>query len=148
MNLQKRLAAKLLKCSPKRIVFDTDKATEIKESITKFDIRGLIRKKVITKRQIKGTSRVRARKIQIQKRKGRRKGLGSRKGKASARAKPKRVWINKVRAQRNFLKLLKSKDLVSTADCRKLYAKSKGGFFRSIAHLKLFINEQGLIKKK
>ena len=143
MNLQKRLASKLLKCSPKRIVFDTDKATEIKESITKFDIRGLIKKKIITKKQIKGTSKVR-----VRKRKGRRKGLGSRKGKASARAKPKRVWINTVRAQRNFLKLLKSKNLVSTADCRKLYAKSKGGFFRSISHLKLFINEQGLIRKK
>jgi large subunit ribosomal protein L19e len=148
MNLQKRLAAKLLKCSPKRIVFDTSKATEIKESITKFDIRGLIKKKIITKKQIKGTSKVRARKTQIQKRKGRRKGLGSRKGKASARAKPKRVWINTVRAQRKFLKNLKSKGFITPADFRKLYAKSKGGFFRSVSHLKLFINEQGLIKKK
>jgi len=148
MNLQKRLASKILKCSPKRIVFDTDKATEIKEAITKFDIRGLIQKKIITKKQIKGTSKVRARKIKIQKRKGKRRGVGSRKGKASARAKPKRVWINTVRAQRNFLKMLKSKKLISAADFRRLYAKSKGGFFRSVSHLKLFSNEQGLIKKK
>lgn len=148
MNLQKRLAAKLLKCSPKRIVFDTDKGTEIKESITKFDIRGLINKKIIRKKQIKGISKVRARKIKLQKRKGRRKGVGSRKGKANARAQSKRVWINTVRIQRTFLKNLKSKELISTEDFKKLYAKSKGGFFRSVSHLKLFINEQGLIKKK
>ncbi len=146
-NLQKRLAAKLLKCSPKRIVFDSDKLTDIKEAITKFDVRGLINKKVIYKKQIKGISKVRARKTKLQKKKGRRRGAGSRKGKATARAKPKRVWINTVRAQRNFLKSLKSKGLVSTADFKKLYAKSKGGFFRSVSHLKLFINEQGLIKK-
>lgn len=148
MNLQKRLAAKLLKCSPKRIVFDISKAPEIKEAITKFDIRGLIKKKIITKKQIKGTSKVRARKTKIQKRKGKRRGVGSRKGKASARAKPKRVWINTVRAQRKFLKNLKSKGLITSINFRKLYAKSKGGFFRSVSHLKLFINEQGLIKKK
>ncbi|MBN1645043.1 50S ribosomal protein L19e [Candidatus Woesearchaeota archaeon] len=148
MNLQKRLASKILKCSPKRIVFDTDKASEIKEAITKFDVRGLIKKKVIVKKQIRGSSKVRVRKIKIQKRKGKRRGVGSRKGKASARAVPKRVWINTVRAQRKFLNLLKSKNLISNADFKKMYAKSKGGFFRSVSHLKLFINEQGLIKKK
>lgn len=148
MNLQKRLAAKLLKCSPQRIVFDTEKSAEIKEAITKFDVRGLINKGVIRKKQIKGISKVRARKTKVQKRKGRRKGFGSRKGKFSARAKSKRVWINTVRAQRNFLKGLKIKGLISSRDFNKLYAKSKGGFFRSVSHLKLIINEQGLIKKK
>ncbi|MBD3361938.1 50S ribosomal protein L19e [Candidatus Woesearchaeota archaeon] len=148
MNLQKRLAAKILKCSPSRVVFDTDKLSEIKEAITKFDIRGLINKNIIRKKQIRGISKVRARKTKLQKRKGRRKGMGSRKGKASARAQPKGVWMNSVRAQRNFLKDLKSKGLISTVEFKKLYAKSKGGFFRSVSHLKLIINEQGLIKKK
>jgi large subunit ribosomal protein L19e len=148
MNLQKRLAAQILKCSPSRVVFDTGKLTEIKESITKFDVRGLVKKGIIKKNPVRGVSRVRARKTRIQKRKGRRKGVGSRKGKFSARAKPKKVWMNTVRAQRNFLRLVKSKKLISSVDFGKLYAKSKGGFFRSVQHLKLFINEQGLIKKK
>jgi len=148
MNLQKRLAADILKCSPERIVFDTDKLNDIKEAITKFDVRGLISKGIIKKRPVKGSSFVRARKNKVQKRKGRRTGIGSRKGKASARNYPKKVWVNTVRAQRNFLKSLKIKGLISSDVFRKLYSRSKGGFFRSVAHLKLFINEQGLVKKK
>jgi len=146
-NLQKRLASKILKCSPKRVCLDTDKFSDIKEAITKFDVRGLIKKNIIKKKQKKGVSRVRARHIKRQKKKGRRRGAGARKGKSTARAKPKKIWINTVRAQRNFLKSLKSKDLISTVDFKKLYNKSKGGFFRSVSHLKLFINEQRLIKK-
>ena len=147
MNLQKRLAAQLMKCSPQRIVFDTSKLTEIKDAITKFDIRGLINKGVISRRPIQGISKFHARKIKVQKKRGRRKGCGSRKGTFAARADEKFILMNTVRAQRSFLKKLKSKKLVSTADCKTLYAKSKGGYFRSVQHMKLFINEQGLIKK-
>ena len=116
-------------------------------AITKFDIRGLINKGVISRRPIQGISKFHARKIKVQKKRGRRKGSGSRKGTFAARADEKFVWMNTVRAQRSFLKKLKSKKLVSTADCKTLYAKSKGGYFRSVQHMKLFINEQGLIKK-
>jgi large subunit ribosomal protein L19e len=147
MNLQKRLASKLLKCSPQRIVFDTSKLSEIKDAITKFDVRGLINKGIISKLPVHGTSHFHARKITVQKRRERRKGAGSRKGRFAARADEKFVWMNTVRAQRSFLKRLKSKSLVSTGDFKMLYAKSKGGYFRSVQHLKLFINEQGLIKK-
>ena len=70
MQLQKRLAAKVLKCGPRRIRLDPEKLTEVKEAITTFDIKRLINKKTITKNQAKGVSRVRARKIRIQKRKG------------------------------------------------------------------------------
>ena len=54
MNLQKRLAANILKCSPKRIHFDPTKLTEIKEAITKADMRNLIKKAVITEKPEKG----------------------------------------------------------------------------------------------
>lgn len=147
MNLQKRLAAQLLKCSYQRVVFDTSKLAEIKDAITKFDIRGLINKGIISKRPVQGISKFHARKIKVQKRHERRKGSGSRKGRFAARADEKFVWMNSVRAQRSFLKRLKSKKLISLGDCKMLYAKSKGGYFRSVQHLKLFINDQGLIKK-
>jgi len=148
MNLQKRLASQLLKCSPQRVIFDESKLTEIKEAITKFDIRGLINRKIIKKRPVQGISQVRARKIKIQKKRERRKSAGSRKGRFSARANPKFIWMNTARSQRSFLKKLKSKGLISTEHFRTLYSKSKGGFFRSVQHLKLFANEQGWIKKK
>ena len=58
LNVQKRVAAGVLKCSPKRVVFDSDRLDEIKEAITKSDLRGLISDRAIVKKSIKGTSKV------------------------------------------------------------------------------------------
>lgn len=148
LKLQKRIASEIMKCSQKRVHFDPDKTSDIKEAITKADIRTLVKQGVIKAKPVKGVSRVRARKIKAQKRKGRQKGSGSRKGKFTARAKPKNVWMNTVRAQRNFLKELKSKDLLVPGGFWDLYRKSKGGFFRSVRHIKIYMTEKGLVKKK
>ncbi|MBW3004728.1 50S ribosomal protein L19e [Candidatus Woesearchaeota archaeon] len=148
LKLQKRLAAEMMKCSPNRVHFNPERTSDVKEAITKADIRGMIKQGVITEKKIKGISRVRARKIKVQKRKGRQRGSGSRKGKFTARAKPKTVWMNAVRAQRKFLKELKDKDLLTPGSFWDLYRKSKGGFFRSVRHIKLFIKEKGMVKAK
>jgi large subunit ribosomal protein L19e len=146
MRLQKRLSATILKCSPSRIKFNSEKLEEIKESITKADIKSLINSGIITRAALVGTSRVRARKIAVQKRKGRRKGQGSRKGKFNARANTKRIWINKVRAQRTTLKRIKNKDLITSSNYRQVYLKVKGGFFRSTQHMKMFMEDNGFFK--
>ncbi|MBI2564462.1 50S ribosomal protein L19e [Candidatus Woesearchaeota archaeon] len=146
MKLQKRLAASIMKCSAKRIVFDTGKIKEIKEAITKADVKKLIQKKIITVTQKQGISRARSIKIQRQKQKGRRKGHGSRKGKINARTNNKRSWINTIRAQRNFLLNIKQKQLVSSLTYRALYKKAHGGFFRSVNHIKLYLTENKLWK--
>lgn len=146
MKLQKRLAAEVLGVPANRIRLDSDKASEIKEAITKFDIRGLINQGVIRRVHVRGTSRVRARKIAVQKRKGRRRGYGSRKGKHNARGNEKRIWINNVRAQRDVLKRVRDKGLISTLDYRRVYAKVKGGFFRSVQHMKMFMEDKELFK--
>lgn len=148
LRLQKRLAADVMNCSPNRVHFEPDRTSDIREAITKADIRGLVKQGVISEKKIKGTSRVRARKIQVQKRKGRQRGSGSRKGKFTARAKPKEVWMSTVRAQRKFLKELKDKGLITSRSFWELYNKSKGGFFRSVRHIKLFIKEKGMVKSK
>ena len=147
LKLQKRLAADILKCSEKRVQFDTDRLEDIKEAITKLDIRSLISDNTIKKKPEKGISRVRARKTLVQKRKGKRKGYGSKKGRKTARLPKKTAWIKKIRIQRQFLKELRDKKLISNADYHSLYSKSKGGFFRSKRHIKLYIEEHGLIKK-
>lgn len=147
LNIQKRLASQILKCSEKRIVFDTDRLDEIKEAITKADIRALIKKEAIRRKPIKSISRGRARKIRVQKIKGRQKGHGSRKGKKRARTPKKRAWISKIRAQKKLLKFLKNKGIINKKNYRVLYLKSKGGFFRSRRHIKLYIKEQNLILK-
>ena len=85
--------------------------------------------------------------IDIFKRKGKRTGAGSRKGKKTARLSKKDAWMNKVRLQRKFLKELRDKELITKSDYHSLYQKSKGGFFRSKRHIKLYIDEHRLIKK-
>ena len=147
LKLQKRIAADIMKCSEKRVVFDTDRLEDIKEAITKLDIRSLIGDKAIKQKPVKGVSKVRARKISLQKRKGKRKGAGSRKGKKTARLSKKKAWINKIRVQRRFLKELKNKNIITKTDYHSLYLKSKGGFFRSKRHIKLYIEERELVKK-
>ena len=54
----------------------------------------------------------------------------------------------RVRAQRTFLKDLRSGGLLSSRNYRVLYAKSKGGYFRNKRHIKLYIDEQNLLEKK
>lgn len=147
LKTQKNIVRSLFKVGKKRIKFDPEKLSEIKEAITKNDIKGLVNKKAIIIKQKTGSSRVRARKILVQKRKGRRRGIGSRKGKFTSRLNPKRSWINKIRVLRSFLKRLKNKKLINNKDYKELYLKAKGGFFRNERHLKTYINERRLIIK-
>ena len=148
LRLQKRLAADIMGCSEKRIILDPDKLEDIKEAITKADIRSLIGSSVIKIKPIKGISKIRARKIASQKRKGNRKGAGSRKGRKTARLSRKDMWISKIRLQRKFLKELKEKSLINNSDYHNLYSKSKGGLFRSRRHIKLYIEEHKLFKER
>jgi len=147
MELQKRLAAQALNCGLGRIRFDPSKLSEIKEAITTFDVIRLINKGSIYKIQAQGVSRARAKQIASQKRKGRQSGHGSRKGKANARLNQKTQWINSVRTQRTLIKKLKENKLVDNEAFRSLYAKVKGGFFRSTKHIKIYIQEQEMLKK-
>ena len=148
LNIQKRIVADLSGASKKRIIFDTERLDEIKEAITKGDLRSLVKDKAISIAPKKGVSRVRARKIIEQKRKGRMKGHGSKKGKKTARLPKKEAWMNKIRALKAMIKVLRDKKLIETSTYQNLYNKSKGGFFRSRRHLRLYIEEQELIKKK
>ena len=148
LDVQRRLAAQILKCGKNRIKFDSDSLEEIIEATTKIDIRQLISNGIISKKRPLNTSRFWARKIKEQKSYGKRKGHGSRKGKKTARNNPKRAWINKIRLQRNFIKSLRDSNVISPIDYHELYMKSKGGFFRSIRHLKLYTQERGIIKNE
>ena len=147
MDVQRRLAAQILKCGENRIKFDNDSLADIKEAITKQDVRSLINKGIIIQRNLHNTSKFWARKRKQQKVKGRQKGYGSRKGNKTARQPTKRVWINKIRLQRRFIKELRAQKSISTTDYHELYAKSKGGFFRSKRHLRLYTQERGIVKK-
>ena len=144
---QNRLAGPALRASPHRITFDPSRLNDIKAAITKTDIRLLIAEGAISAVPVRGVSRARARKSAQQRAKGLRKGPGSREGKATARNPAKREWTAKVRAQRAFLIGLREKNILTPDTYRDLYRKSKGGFFRSVRHIKIFINEREMVTR-
>ncbi|MBS3157077.1 50S ribosomal protein L19e [Candidatus Woesearchaeota archaeon] len=148
LTTQKRIAAEVLGIGINKVKFDVDKLDEIKEAITKSDIRSLVKNKVISKKAKNSQSRARARIIRIQKRKGNRKGPGSKTGTKKARSNPKRLWVRKIRILRTFLRGLKEKGKLENKDYRNLILKSKGGYFRSKRHIKLYITEHRMVKEK
>ncbi len=144
---KKTLAAKIFKTSPKKVKFASDALEEVRKALTRSDIRGLIAVGKIYKDTPNQHSRARARKNAEQKRKGRRKGRGSKKGSKFSSVSRKEQWINRVRIQRDFIKELKEKKLLSPQNYQKIYLKVKGGFFRNKRHIKLYLNEYKLIEK-
>ena len=150
MNLknQKRIAAQLLKVGKSKVRFNQERLSEIKEAITKSDLRSLIKKSVISANTVSHQSKVRARIIKIQKSKGRRKGHGSRKGTRKARMPKKLAWMLKVRSQRNYIKDIREKTMISPKTFRSIYLKIKGNQFRSKRHVKMYLEENKLFTKK
>ncbi len=150
MNLKtkKELAAHVLKVSPKRVFINPERLDDVKEALTRADIRALSKDGAIVKKQKKNISSGRSKKLKVQKSKGKRKGQGSRRGKKTARLNKKENWMNKVRLQRTYLRNLKEKKLLDNKQFRMLYLKIKSGFFRSKAHLKLYLQDMKILTKK
>jgi len=141
---QKRMAAEILKCGKTRIRIKLGK--EVEEALTRDDVRNLIRKGAIKKAQKKGSSRAAARKILAQKKRGRRKGMGSRKGRMRARMPRKREWMTSVKTLRTVIKDLRDSGRIERKDYRLLYRRVKGGMFRNKKHIMLYIKENELLK--
>jgi large subunit ribosomal protein L19e len=152
MNLgkQKKLAARSLGVSTKRVKFNPKNAEEtksLKEMISREDAKSLLEEKIIVKVNKKGNSRTRANHTLEQKRKGRRSGHGSRKGTANARFNTKDKWMIKIRSLRRMLYDLREAERLDTAMFRDLYLKAKGNFFRNKRHLSLYIEQNKLLKE-
>lgn len=139
-SLQKRLAAEILKVGESRVWLDPTKTKDIESAITKADIRRLIQKGYIKALPEK----LKRPKEKIKKR----RGPGSRKGSKFAKVPKKRRWIATVRPLRRMLRELKTSGQIDNRTYRKLYLLVKGGMFRSRAHLKIYLEQHGLLKKK
>ncbi len=148
MNSKKLLAAKILKTSPGKIRFDDGALGDIQKAITRSDMRGLIAVGKITVSGKNFHSRARARAILVQKRKGRQRGKGSHKGSKYSIVPKKDQWMARIRVQRAFLEQLKEKSSLGPKEYRQLYLMSKGGYFRNIRHIKLYLTEHNLLKVK
>lgn len=147
LRMQRILAAKVAGVGLARVILDPLRYDDIKEALTKEDIRSLIKQGAIKILPVSSPSRHRARARHKQQKKGRQTGHGTRRGKKFAKYPRKRQWITKIRKIRKTLLDLKEKNLLETKTYRDLYLKAKGGFFRDKGHLMFYINSNKLLKE-
>jgi len=138
LKLQRRLAAQVLKIGESRVWIDPKSMEDVSKAITKQDIRGLIKQNVIQEKPKFGISRGRARVLDEQRAKGRRKGLGQRKGSKTARTPAKQSWMNKIRALRRELRRMRTAGEINNKQFFVFYWKAKGNFFRNVGHLRIY----------
>ncbi|MCI4369563.1 MAG: 50S ribosomal protein L19e [Thermoplasmata archaeon] len=132
---QRRLASLILKCGEGRVWLDPASQEELADSVTRADIRSAIKARVVRRKAIQGTSRVRARRYALEVAKGRHQGPGSRRGSPQSRVPKKSRWMKRIRAQRAMLADLRREKKITPKVYREFYRRAKGGMFRSRAHL-------------
>ncbi len=139
LRTRKALAAKVLKVGKNRIHLSNENLAEIKEAITKQDIKDLYKEGFISIKPIKGRKKVKKRKT--------RRGPGKIKRKVKKR---KQVYVKITRKLRNYLKQLKTQKKISNELFLGLRKKIRMRVFRSKAHLKEYlinVEKIDLIKK-
>jgi len=125
LESKKELAARTLNVGKARIVFNIERLAQIKEAITKQDIRDLQKDGAITIKEIKGRRKNIKRKT--------RRRIGSVKKKVN---KKKREYMNLTRKLRTYTKSLRKTGQVDNETYRKIRKEIRAKSFRSKAHLK------------
>lgn len=127
MNLSKKkaLAIRTLKVGKERIVFLNSRLDEIKEAITKQDIRDLTQEGAIIIKEIKGRKKVEKR--------TRKRGPGKIKKKVNTR---KRDYVIMTRKLRKYVAGLLNHGSISKENSTEIRKKIRNKAFRSKAHLK------------
>ncbi|GBF09681.1 50S ribosomal protein L19e [Aeropyrum pernix] len=145
-RFQRRLAAEILGVGESRIWIspDPELREEIEGAVTKADVRALIKRGVIKVIPEKGNAGHASKVRHMQRRKGRRRGMGRRKGVATARLDPKERWMHRIRKIRRYLRYLRDKQVIDRKTYRRLYMLAKGGTFRDLASLKRYMADRGL----
>ena len=138
MNLtrKKELAAKTLKVGKNRIIFDSEKLPEIKEAITKQDIRDMYAEGIITIKPVKGRKKIIKRKTK--------RGPGKIKKKVKKR---KQVYVKITRKLRTYIKELKKLEKITRGDYIDMRKKIKMRVFRSKSHLQEYLKDETREKK-
>jgi large subunit ribosomal protein L19e len=142
VNIKKKreLAARILGVGANRVRFEPDSLEDVADSITRENIRALIKNGSIWTVKPKGTSRGRAlARRSVWQVHGR--GPGSKKGKKTARTGKKELYVIKTRSMRYHLKVLKDRKDINRETYWQLYKKVNGGQVRSLAHLRDLVKE-------
>jgi len=131
----RRLASDMLNVGENKIRISPEGLKEAQGALTRADVKGLIDKGIITKEKKKGRA---------SKRKKERRGRGRRKGSLANR---KKLWMQKVRAQRKFLSMLTESGALDRSAKRSLYGKVKSSIFKSKKTMLLYLKENGLLSE-
>jgi large subunit ribosomal protein L19e len=127
MNLRakRQLAAKTFNVGKSRILFVNERIEEIKEAITKQDIRDLHKDGAIKIKEIKGRK--------ILEKKNKRRSPGNIRKNVNKR---KRNYVIMTRKLRTYLKDLKSRGKIEKEEIKEIRKKIKNKSFRSKNHMK------------
>jgi large subunit ribosomal protein L19e len=131
LDKKKALAARVLNVGRGRIIFVEPRLNEIKEAITKDDIRSLRADGAIIIREIKGRKSKQKKKI--------RRSPGNIKQNAKN---SKREYMLITRKLRKYISELKNKNLLTGDNVSDLRKKIKNRYFKSKAQLKEYLEEQ------
>jgi ribosomal protein L19E len=127
LNKKKALAKRTLGVGEKRIVFVESMLEDIKDAITKQDIRELHKEGAILIKEVRGRK--------IKKRKKSR-STGNVRKKVNTR---KRDYVILTRKLRNYLAEMKKRGEISKEDVEDIRKKIRNKAFRSKAHLKEYL---------
>lgn len=134
MKLNKRdLAARTLKVGKERIHFVRERLDEIKEAITKQDIKQLVEEGAIKIKPVKGRRTNTKRKNK--------RGKGKIKKKINTR---KQDYVKMTRKLRNYVKSLKNQGKLTSEEVKEIRKGIRNRQFKSRANLKIYI--EGLEK--
>ena len=130
MNLakKKQLAVNTLNVGKERIVFLESRLNDIKEALTKQDIRDLVTDGAIVVKEVKGRKKVEKRK--------RRRRIGKIRKKVNTR---KQDYVIMTRKLRTYAKELKNQGKLTSEEVTEIRKRIRNKKFRSKAHLKEYI---------
>jgi len=130
MNLTKKkeLAKKTLGVGKNRIMFNKQGISEIKEAITKEDIRNLYKDGIISIKPIRGRRKIERRK--------RKRGPGKIKKRINKR---KQIYVKITRKLRSYIKELKNRNMIDNDTYKDLRKKIRMKDFKSKANLREYL---------
>ena len=132
LEKKKELAARALNVGKNRVIFNSSRLSEVKEAITKQDIKDLVASGAILVNEKKGRRKV------INKKTRRRSGSVKKKVR-----KTKRTYIILTRKLRTYLSSLRNKKLISEENFKNLRKEIRASNFRSLSHMKERISSIG-----
>ena len=130
MNLKKKkeLSRKTLKVGKERIIFLKSRLNEIKEAITKQDIRDLKKEGAIIIKEIKGQKK--------SSKKSKKRSTGNIRKKVNKR---KQEYVIMTRKLRKYIAELKKQGKLSNEKANDIRKKIRNRIFRSKSHLKEYL---------